>query len=338
MPPPGNNVPVRISEVTWRPRPGGTATAPVAERLPAAHRAWLTREIWLVMGLSLGQSAVYSIVSIISRLTAPTPLGEQSTAINQSLSERTYLDLTYQLLGHFFAIVPVMLALFLLSGRWRLVPDGEGAALAGGSPTREAENGGGAGTATPPSELTHDDAPAPPAGTASPPSSALMGTRRVGFDLTQPGRDFAWGFGLAALIGLPGLAFYLFGRAVGITVQINPAALDPEWWAIPVLIIAALKNAIVEEVLVVGYLAERTRALGWSWWKFSLTSAALRGTYHLYQGVGPWIGNFVMGLVFNEFYRRRGRTMPLVVAHALIDIVAFVGWWLVPQAVRDFLS
>lgn len=286
----GQNGLVRISEVTWRPNPADTATSPTISHIPGTDQDRVRREIWIVLGLSLGASAIYSIVSIINRLTAEAPLGEQSTAINESLSERSYFDLTYQVLGNFFAIVPVILALFLLSGRW------------------------------------YSQEPAVP------------GTRRVGFDLTRPGRDLAWGFGLAAMIGVPGLAFYLFGRAVGITVSVNPAALNPEWWAIPVLIIAAFKNAIVEEVLVVGYLAERTRQLGWTWWRFSLSSAVLRGTYHLYQGIGPFIGNIVMGLFFNEFYRRRGRTMPLVVAHALIDIVAFVGWWIVPQAVRDALS
>ncbi len=40
-----------------------------------------------------------------------------------------------------------------------------------------------------------------------------------------------------------------------------------------------------------------------------------------------------MGLVFGWCYKRWGRVMPLVVAHTIIDIVAFVGyplaaaWW-----------
>ncbi|MDX5318693.1 MAG: CPBP family intramembrane metalloprotease domain-containing protein, partial [Actinomycetes bacterium] len=43
------------------------------------------------------------------------------------------------------------------------------------------------------------------------------------------------------------------------------------------------------------------------------------------------------GLVFNEYYRRSRRVMPLVVAHTLIDVVAFVGWWAIPEAWRAFL-
>jgi membrane protease YdiL (CAAX protease family) len=52
----------------------------------------------------------------------------------------------------------------------------------------------------------------------------------------------------------------------------------------------------------------------------------LRGSYHLYQGLGGFAGNAVMGLVFGEVYRRWGRLWPLVVAHTLMDLVAFVGY------------
>ncbi|MEO2098539.1 MAG: CPBP family intramembrane glutamic endopeptidase, partial [Brachybacterium sp.] len=48
--------------------------------------------------------------------------------------------------------------------------------------------------------------------------------------------------------------------------------------------------------------------------------------YHTYQGVGPGLANLVMGLVFGEWYRRTRRTMPLVVAHTLLDAAAFVGY------------
>ena len=54
----------------------------------------------------------------------------------------------------------------------------------------------------------------------------------------------------------------------------------------------------------------------------------LRGSYHLYQGFGGFIGNAVMGLVFGYYWQRTGRLWPLVIAHSLIDIVAFVGYGL----------
>ncbi len=51
------------------------------------------------------------------------------------------------------------------------------------------------------------------------------------------------------------------------------------------------------------------------------------------QGFGPFIGNFVMGVLFAWLYTRTRRVMPLVIAHALLDIVAFVGFSLFGKAV-----
>ena len=55
-------------------------------------------------------------------------------------------------------------------------------------------------------------------------------------------------------------------------------------------------------------------------------SALLRGSYHLYQGLGGFAGNAAMGLVFGWVYHRSGRLVPLIVAHTLMDLVAFVGY------------
>jgi uncharacterized protein len=81
-------------------------------------------------------------------------------------------------------------------------------------------------------------------------------------------------------------------------------------------------------VIVVAYLSTRLRGLGWPAWAIVGASAVLRGAYHLYQGFGPFLGNVVIGVVFAEWFRRRGRVMPLVLAHALLDVVAFVGYQL----------
>ena len=52
-------------------------------------------------------------------------------------------------------------------------------------------------------------------------------------------------------------------------------------------------------------------------------SSLLRGAYHLYQGFGAGLGNIAMGLVFGYAWQRTGRLWPLVIAHGLIDTVAF---------------
>ena len=243
------------------------------------NRARLAWEVIILLGLSLGASAVYSIVSIVARLTDTTPLGNQSTTINGSQSPREWLDFTYQFLGIFFELFAVALVLYLL---WR-------------------------------------------PGTSS--------FRRLGFDLTQPRRDLAAGVLLVLAIGIPGLGLYLAGRALGITVAVVASPIDTFWWTIPILLFSAVRAALSEELIVVGYLFIRLRELGWSTWTIITASALLRGSYHLYQGVGPFVGNAAMGVVFGWCYTRWGRTAPLVVAHTILDVVSFVGyplaaaWW-----------
>ena len=254
---------------------GSTGSTPVG-RVSHSRTIW---ELVIVLGLSLGASAVYSIVSITARLTADTPLGDQTASINTSRSEREWLDFTYQFLDVFFDLFVVALVLYLL---WQ--------------PGRSA-------------------------------------FRRIGFDLTRPLRDLGTGVALVFVIGIPGLALYAAGRALGITVTVVPSPLDTFWWTVPILVLSALRAALVEEVIVVGYLFTRLRELGWGTWGIIGASALLRGTYHLYQGIGPFIGNVAMGVVFGWCYARWGRTMPLVIAHWIIDMASFIGyplavaWW-----------
>jgi membrane protease YdiL (CAAX protease family) len=157
--------------------------------------------------------------------------------------------------------------------------------------------------------------------------------RRLGFTFAKPVRDFTLGFGLAAVIGVGTLGVYAAGRALGITTALVPAALDTYWWTLPVLILSALRHAVLEEVIVVGYLFIRLRQLGWSTPAIIITSALIRASYHLYQGIGPGIGNFLMGLLFGYAYTKTKRVMPLVIAHALVDIAGFVGFALFGSAI-----
>ncbi|HEX5567709.1 MAG TPA: CPBP family intramembrane glutamic endopeptidase [Streptomyces sp.] len=152
------------------------------------------------------------------------------------------------------------------------------------------------------------------------------GLRGVGFDLRRPGFDLGWGAVVAAGIGGSGLLLYLGARAAGLNLTVVPESLPDVWWKIPVLVAAAIQNSVVEEVIVVGYLLRRLDQLGWSPVGALAASSLLRGSYHLYQGIGGFVGNTVMGVIFVLLYRRWGRVGPLVAAHALIDIVAFVGY------------
>jgi membrane protease YdiL (CAAX protease family) len=150
--------------------------------------------------------------------------------------------------------------------------------------------------------------------------------RQVGLDARRPGRDALGAAGLAALIGVPGLGLYLLARAIGVSVTIAPSTLDDTWWRLPVLIASAAANSWAEELVMIGYLLTRLRQLGWSENRSVLAAAVLRGGYHLYQGLGGFVGNLVMGLVFGRVWQRTNRLWMLVGAHTLIDVVAFAGY------------
>src|SRR6478752_6630856 len=187
-------------------------------------------ETWLVLGVSLGASAVWSLLRLVDKLTRVESLGSQTTAMNSSVTpDRPWLDL------------------------------GRGALL-------------------------------------------------------------------AAAIGLPGLALYAVAKALDLNTTIAAANLAGVWWTIPVLVLAAAQNAVLEEVIMIGYLFSRWGSVGWGKWRIILTSALIRGSYHLYQGFGGFVGNLVMGIIFGWFYTRTKRVMPLVVAHTILDVVAFVGY------------
>jgi membrane protease YdiL (CAAX protease family) len=153
-----------------------------------------------------------------------------------------------------------------------------------------------------------------------------FGPARIGLGRLRWRSDVLGGLRLAALIGIPGLLLYLAARWLGMNAEVEPSALHNSWWRIPVLIIAAFANGFAEEVVVVGYLITRLRQLGLSQNRAILASSVLRGLYHLYQGFGAGLGNLVMGLVFGYSWCRSGRLWPLVIAHGVIDTVAFVGY------------
>ena len=78
-------------------------------------RRRLCVEMLVVLGISLGQSAVYALLSLINKLTQEVALNRQTTSINTSKTpDRPWLDLAYQVANLMFPLVPVALVLYLL--------------------------------------------------------------------------------------------------------------------------------------------------------------------------------------------------------------------------------
>ena len=239
-------------------------------------RRRLCVEMLVVLGISLGQSAVYALLSLINKLTQEVALNRQTTSINTSKTpDRPWLDLAYQVANLVFPLVPVALVLYLL---W----------------VYQRPHGG--------------------------------PLRSMGFDLRRPGFDLGVGSAVFVGIGVGGLVLYYVSRELGYNTSVSPANLAAAWWTVPMLLLLAVKNAVLEEVVMVGYLFTRWRQSGGGILAVLAGSALIRGAYHLYQGFGGFVGNVVMGLLFGWLYLRTRRVMPLVVVHSLLDIFAFVGY------------
>ena len=235
-----------------------------------ANRPRYGLELLLVLGVSLGASAVYAVLSLIRKLTSSAGLAGSQAVINQSRAELEWLDFAYQLAGNLLPLAAVGLAIYLM---WL---EGPGVFA------------------------------------------------RIGLDFKTPWVDLARAAALALAVGLPGIGLYFLARELGLAAAVVPNALRDYWWTIPMLILAAIKAGLVEEVIVVAFVFDRLQKLGLGPWLVVVIAALIRASYHLYQGFGGFIGNFVMGLVFGAAYLRWRRVMPLVAAHTLMDAAVFI--------------
>jgi membrane protease YdiL (CAAX protease family) len=148
----------------------------------------------------------------------------------------------------------------------------------------------------------------------------------IGLDLGQPRSDLVRGLWLWVVVAAGGIAIYLTSVALGVNRFVVPVPPLHHWWTGPALVLSAAQAALLEEGIVLGYLVTRLEQIGWTPIAAVLGSAALRGSYHLYQGWGGFAGNFLMGLLFALLFIRWRRTWPFVVAHFLLDLGAGIGF------------
>jgi membrane protease YdiL (CAAX protease family) len=157
------------------------------------------------------------------------------------------------------------------------------------------------------------------------------GLTSIGLTWDQPRRDTVRGAVLFAVIGSAGLGIYLAAVHFGVNRFVVPAPPADHWWTYPVLLMNASGAAVLEEVIVLGYLLTRLQQVGWTPLAAVVGCAVLRGGYHLYQGWGGFVGNLLMGLLFGLLFLRWRRTWPFVIAHFMLDVAAAVGWLLFHQ-------
>lgn len=230
-----------------------------------------SQELWLVLMVSLGASAIYSILSLARKLTSTQGLAGSVTTINQPLAKTPWLDLVSQLASISLALVPVLLALYFLR----------------------------------------------------------MDNIKIG--LVPVKKDWIIGISLPLIIGIPGIALYVVALNLGLTSRIVPSSLGDYWWTPVVLVLAALRSGLQEEIIAVAFLAKKLKIIRPEITIISVVviSSLFRASYHLYQGFSAFLGNFVMGLVFGYLFMRTGRVAPLVIAHTIMNTAVFIGFPLV---------
>lgn len=84
-------------------------------------------------------------------------------------------------------------------------------------------------------------------------------------------------------------------------------------------VVQALSAGILEEIVVVGFLTTRLRQAGVPLWAVFLVSVAIRASYHAEYGFGV-LGPVLFGTVLTLFYLRTRRLLPLILAHAGVDV------------------
>ena len=285
---------------------GGAAGGAVSPSVGAAgsaagsvRRRVLVRELLIVLTVTFGASAVRAVLRLIDALLKPVALNEQSTTLYAPQARIPWLGLGLQLTSAAVLLAWGALALYLLA----VVP----------GPARADGQTGPRG---------------PRSGSAAAGPGPARGPARSGFARG----DLLHGAGLAALIGLPGLVLYVTAVHLGLSKVVVPTAMTVPWLEAPALLVWSAANAFGEEAVVVVWLVTRLRHLGLRPGGAIAASAVLRGLYHLYQGVSAGFGNLVMGVLFAWYFHRTGRWWPLVIAHFLIDAVAFVGYALLARA------
>ena len=245
---------------------------------PARYRGL---EVLAVLGVSLGLSGVYGVLSYLrAEVTVEGGISATTaTVASGAQTSRVWLDLAYDVTGLVQGLMPVLLALVLL---------------------------------------------------ARDPGTTGFG---IGLFRRPARRDLLQGLGFAAVIGIPGLILVWAAQYLGVSAKLAVVDVPDTWYRVPLLVLQAAQNGALEEIVVVGYLLTRLRQMGWSNGRALGASALLRGCYHLYQGLGGFVGNLVMGLIFAWWFQRTSRVLPLVVAHFLLDVSAFVGYLYVRQYV-----
>jgi membrane protease YdiL (CAAX protease family) len=94
----------------------------------------------------------------------------------------------------------------------------------------------------------------------------------------------------------------------------------PLWFRIVDAFVIAITAGVTEEVVVRGYAQTRLEQLKMPTAVILLLPTAIWGLLHLYEGAGPTVTIFCLGLLYAWYYYRTRRLWPIIIAHALFDL------------------
>ena len=136
-------------------------------------------------------------------------------------------------------------------------------------------------------------------------------------------RDTLQALGMVVLLFIVAVVVAVIAHAVGIGSTSKGAASSLSLVYLPAVWATSIRTALVEEVLVTGYLLHRLRQLGWSERRSLGTSMAVRCSYHLYGGPILVAYTLVFGLILGRIWQKTNRLTFVVMTHALYDGILF---------------
>jgi membrane protease YdiL (CAAX protease family) len=142
---------------------------------------------------------------------------------------------------------------------------------------------------------------------------------------TQPlvSRDVLRGLGVWAFAFASYLVWALLWLLVAPKTTANAYAIEyvgqPSLW---IGVTVCVVNAVFEEMLWLGLGVAAMHAAGVRLGMAAMISVLLRTLVHIYQGPLALIGVLPLGAAFTAYYVRTRRMWPVIVAHALQDLLA----------------
>ena len=90
-------------------------------------------------------------------------------------------------------------------------------------------------------------------------------------------------------------------------------------------LMANCSNGFAEELVMRAYMIPRLERLLGSTWISLLVTTALFTSYHTYQGVYGVFNAVIVGLIYGGVFCLVRRIWPIVIAHAIADVVGVLG-------------